>query len=216
MRKRVLPSLTPIETEQGLDEYVSTCFRVIKDLKPNEFLQYFNHSLELYERNYIITFSYHLGRKYSSMLKDDIVNGELSKQIDIRSRRMSATKDCLKYSNYDKYVSFIPDFVIHSNEPNRKLTQESQKLIMEAKTTPHLTKKGFNWDFFKLNVYLNKLKYRNAVYLILNTPKVKIDQLLTSYFSEDYYYDKKQIHRFTFIIQESINELPMVYKLQKK
>lgn len=215
MRKKVFPSLTPIKNEQELDEYVSTCYRLIKDLEPNEFLQYFNHSLELYERNYIITFSYHLGRKYSSLLKDDIVNGELSKQIDISSRWMSETRDHLKFSNYDKYVSFIPDFVIHTNEPNRKLSQETQKLIMEAKTTPHLTKKGFNWDFFKLNVYLNKLKYRNAVYLILNTPKVKIDQLLTSYFSEGYYYDKNQIHRLTFIIQESLNEVPLIYKLQK-
>lgn len=216
MKNKMYPSLVLVKDEQEVDEYVNACFSVIEELNPNEFLQYFNNSLELYERNYIISFSYKLGCKYSNLLNDDIINGELSKKIDVRSHRMSSTLECLKYSNYDKYVSFIPDFVIHTNGPNRKLTPDTQKLIMEAKTTPHLTKKGFNWDFFKLNVYLNKLKYRNAVYFILNTPKVKVDELLTSYFSEDYYYDKKQIHRFSFIIQENINSVPQIYKLQKK
>ena len=216
MRKKIFPSLTPIEKEQELDEYVSACYHVVKELPAHDFLQYGPVKSDLYERNYIIVMSYHLGCNNSSLLKGDLVNGELCKSIMNKTKKMCKTFKELKYSNFDKYVSFIPDFVIHSNEPNRKLTQESQKLIMEAKTTPHLTKKGFNWDFFKLNVYLNKLKYRNAVYLILNTPKVKIDQLLTSYFKEDYYYDIKQIHRFTFIIQESINKVPMVYKLQKK
>lgn len=215
MKKNVFPLLTPIETELGLDEYVRTCYRVIKDLEPNEFLQHFNNSLELYERNYVITFSYYLGCDYSSLLKDDVINGELSKKIDIRTRLMSKTLEDLKYSSYDKYVSFVPDFVIHTNESNRKLTPETQKLIMEVKTTPHLTKKGFNWDFFKLNVYLNKLKYRNAVYLILNTSKVKIDKLLASYFSEKHYYDEERISQLLFIIQEGINEVPLIYKLQK-
>ena len=215
MRKKVFPSLTPIENEHELDEYVSACYNVVKGLLPHDFLQYGPIKTDLYERNYIIVMSYHLGRNNPTLLKGDLVNGELCKSIKIQSKKMCDTFENLKYSNYDKYVSFIPDFVIHTNEPNRKLTQESQKLIMEAKTTPHLTKKGFNWDFFKLNVYLNKLKYRNAIYLILNTPKVKIDQLLTSYFSDDYYYDIKQIHRFTFIIQENINEVPLIYKLQK-
>lgn len=215
MRNKMFPSLALIKNEQELDEYVNACYNVVKGLLPHDFLQYGPVKSDLYERNYIIVMSYHLGRYYSTLLKGDVVNGELCKSIKIRSDKMSKTFEILKYSNYDALASFIPDFVIHTNEPNRKLTQETQKLIMEAKTTPHLTKKGFNWDFFKLNVYLNKLKYRNAVYLILNTPKVKIDQLLTSYFSEDYYYDKKQIHRFTFILQESINEVPQVYKLQK-
>lgn len=216
MRKKVFPSLTLIENEQELDEYVSACYNVIKGLLPHDFLQYGPVKSHLYERNYIIVMSYHLGCDYSPLLEGDIVNGELCKSIKIQSRNMRKTFENLKYSNYDEMASFIPDFVIHTNNPNRKLSIETQKLIMEAKTTPYLISKGFNWDFFKLNVYLNKLRYRNAVYLILNTPKVKIDKLLTSYFSEDYYYDKKQLHRFTFIIQESINTAPVIYKLQTK
>jgi hypothetical protein len=216
MKSLKFPSLVFVENKQEIDQYVNACFCVINELNPNEFLQYFNNSLELYERNYIISFSYKLGCKYSNLLNDDIVNGELSKKIDVRSNLMSTTLERLKYYNYDKHTSFIPDFVIHTNEPNRKLAPDTQKLIMEAKTTPYLTKKGFYWDFFKLNVYLNKLKYRNAVYFILNTPKDKVEMLLTSYFSKHYYYDKKQTHRFSFIIQESINSVPQIYKLQKK
>lgn len=143
MKSLKFPSLVFVENKQEIDEYVNAYFSVINELNPNEFLQYFNNSLELYERNYIISFSYILGCNYSNLLNDDIVNGELSKKIDVRSILMSTTLERLKYYNYDKHATFIPDFVIHTNEPNRKFAPVTQKLIMEAKTTPYLTKKGF-------------------------------------------------------------------------
>lgn len=210
------PSLLPIDIEQKLDEYVTACFRTMSILQLNEFLQYGKNSSELYERNYIIVFSYHLGQNYSTLLKDDAVNGELCKKIKLSSNITRTTFEHLKYSNYDELVSFIPDFVIHVNDSNRNLIPENQKLILEAKTTPYLTSKGFYWDFFKLNIYLNKLKYRNAIYLILNTSKVKIDRLLASYFNKGYYFDKEKVDRLVFFIQEDINSTPMIYKFQKK
>lgn len=213
---KVFPSLLPIDNKQVVDDYVTACFRIMSKLQLNEFLQFGKNTTELYERNYIIVFSYHLGQKYSTLLKDDAVNGELCKKIKLTSKITRTTFERLKYSNYDELVSFIPDFVIHTNDSNRKLIPDNQKLILEAKTTSNLTSKGFYWDFFKLNMYLNKLKYRNAIYLILNTSKAKIDRLLASYFSNGYYYDKGKVNQLFFFIQESINSTPMIYKFQKK
>lgn len=213
---KIFPSLLPIVNEQDIDDYVTACFRIMSKLQLNEFLQYGKNTSELYERNYIIVLTYHLGQDYSNLLKDDAVNGELCKRIKLTSNKTRATFEHLKYSNYDESVSLIPDFVIHSNDSNRKLIPKNQKLILEAKTTPNLTSKGFNWDFFKLNMYLNKLKYRNAIYLILNTSKAKIVRLLTSYFSKCYYYDKGNLDRLFFFIQENIDSTPIMYKLQKK
>jgi len=213
---KVFPSLLPIDNKQVVDDYVTACFRIMSKLQLNEFLQYGKNTSELYERNYIIVFSYHLGQKYSTLLKNDTVNGELCKKIKLTSKITRTTFEHLKYSNYDEVVSFFPDFVIHINDSNRNLIPENQKLILEAKTTPNLTSKGFYWDFFKLNLYLTKLKYRNAIYLILNSSKTKIDRLLTSYFSKCYYYDKGNLDRLFFFIQENVDTPPIMYKLQKK
>ena len=144
----------------------------------------------IYERNYIITFSYLMGRKagYSKLLSDKLVNGEITKEFILYSQNHDyETREKIKPGR----KHYCPDFVIHTSHEKSNKKYKGQYLIMEAKTTSELEKEDFYWDLFKLNLYVDKLDYDTAVYLIVNTPISKISEMVDEYNDNNYWYTSK-------------------------
>lgn len=54
------------------------------------------------------------------------------------------------------------DFCIHESQSNHR--RQSQLLVLEAKTTNHLTNSMFNNDLFRLNIFVEKYNFQNAVF----------------------------------------------------
>lgn len=79
----------------------------------------------------------------------------------------------------------IPDFIIHKDESDKSPT--NQRLIVEAKTELNLSYKKFIWDFFKLNLYLNKFHFQNAIFLSINTPQKAIYNHISNYLKDRLY-----------------------------
>jgi hypothetical protein len=79
----------------------------------------------------------------------------------------------------------IPDFFIHKDQTDKN--SENQKLIMEFKTESNLPINRFMWDFFKLNLYLEKFNYQLAIFVSINNSKERIKGLLNQYIKENHY-----------------------------
>lgn len=175
----------------------------------------------IYERNYIITFSYLMGRKagYSKLLSDKFVNGEIIKDFILYPQN---DDDKTRRRIYPSRKYYCPDFVIHTSHEKSNDNYVGQYLIMEAKTTSELKKKDFYWDLFKLNLYVEKLDYDTAVYLIVNTSVSEVRSMIEEYDDKKYWYtsklhglnlrqeDKKHIY---FLIQENVEKPPKMYEL---
>ena len=113
------------------NKYLILCYDIMRIIqkdhetvvsKPEE-----DNLIGIYERNYIITFSYLMGRKagYSKLLSDKFVNGELKKEFNLNPLDEDCkTRDRLKPDS--KF--YCPDFVIHTSHEK------------------HLTKKPALWQ----------------------------------------------------------------------
>lgn len=153
------------------------------------------------ERNYVIYLSYILGylqgsKKYLRFNYNDFVNGEICKYFDVYKDNDSVRKAYVQFLEYQKLKSgkedavfceikdrrIRPDFVIHSSH-KEDYEIKGQKLILEAKTTPKLDDVVFCWDLLKLHFYLNKLKFNNAVYIIVNTKMEIIAEMAEVFYS---------------------------------
>lgn len=177
---------------------------------------------DIYERNYIITFSYLMGRKagYSKLLSDKFVNGEIVKKFILYPQNHDyETREEIKPGR--KY--YCPDFVIHTSHEKSNKKYNGQFLIMEAKTTSELEKEEFYWDLFKLNLYVEKLDYDTAVYLIVNTSISEVSAMVDEYNEKNFWYTSKigniqrskknKEHHIYFLIQESVEKQPKIYEL---
>jgi len=94
----------------------------------------------------------------------------------------------------------IPDFFIHKDQ--KDINFENQKLIMEFKTEFDIPLKRFFWDFFKLNLYLEKYNYQLACFVCINNPKGRIEDLLLQYLQENHYQTSRKKDLY-ILIQES-------------
>lgn len=176
----------------------------------------------IYERNYVITFSYLMGRKagYSKLLSDKFVNGEIIKDFILYPQN---DDDKTRRRIYPSRKYYCPDFVIHTSHENSNDNYVGQYLIMEAKTTSELKKKDFYWDLFKLNLYVDKLDYDTAVYLIVNTTISEVKSMVGEYDEKEYWYTSKiknvqqlkdnKKHHIYFLIQESVEKQPKIFEL---
>ena len=123
------------------------------------------------------------------------------------------TRKALKFSLKDNEIEVIPDLVIHnSHNPKSGESDEGQFLVLEAKTTRRFGVHYFMRDFFKLNLYLSRLHFRNAVSLVVNKPARKIDDYIGSYKKKDYYWCDKTRDKLRLFIQEK--DTPEMYKLK--
>lgn len=192
---------------------IQMCYHIMKILK-DKAEDMLNCDDVLYERNYLIAFAYYMGKCYHKKIgrSNVLVNGEVYKTIDMDNKTMKDSYDNLKYSNMSQNFVFVPDFIVHGNNDSN-FAPDKQKLIIEAKTTTHLSKKGFLWDFYKLNVYLSKLKYQNASYIIVNTKKERVENLINSYFDAHHFKSRDITTKLWVIIQEQIRVQPKIYKI---
>jgi len=104
----------------------------------------------------------------------------------------------------------IPDFIIHKEQENRE--RENQLLIAEVKTEANLTFAKFAWDFFKLNLYLNKFNFQTSCFIVINNNPGIIRSYVSRYLREHYYCTNRPKDLFV-IIKENYNSKPMVSSL---
>ncbi len=179
---------------------------------------------KIYERNYMLTFAYLMGQKSGGIqstyefLSQKLVNGEVNKYIYLDpSDEAFESRNQLKSGR--EY--FCPDFLIHSSHDNSGDNYEGQYMIMEAKTTCNLKQEAFDWDFFKLNLYVEKLNFDTAIFLIVNTSYTDVAEMVNNYrywHSDKLDPTKREIHNnviphIFFLIQGNVKEQPKIYKL---
>ena len=195
--------------------YVEMCYNSMIHLKDHK--GYVVSDDYLYERNYIISLSYMMG-KYDG--KEDkmsglIVGGDSNKFVfdncmnlaSNENEQINITRTSLGFTS--NYVA--PDFVVHKNNKIKDINERNQKVIIEAKTKNGLMSKEFHDDFFKLNVYLSRLKFRYGIFLLINTSITKVNCFINEYIAKDYYISEKCKNRILFLIQEKESVIPSLY-----
>lgn len=209
-------------------KYVKYCYKIMcgiyKDFKEKPGVD-----PSIYERNYIIILAYYWGRYLNEEqeLCNDcdnvLVNGELYKAFKFSKiiEKIERIKNIPKGIIIDDHTMFVPDFLIHKNYDSKETSYANQKVVVEAKVKKFY-QNDFNRDFFKLNIYLEYLEFQNAVYLIINTKKEKVDIFVKDYANKNKYFlfkkqGNKNQHLF-FFIQESKNSEPKMYEfdIEKK
>ena len=106
----------------------------------------------------------------------------------------------------------IPDFIIHKEQGNRD--RENQLLIAEVKTEANLTFAKFAWDFFKLNLYLEKFDFQTACFIVVNNNPTIIRSYVSRYLREHHYCTNRPNDLF-LIVKESYSGKPIVNSLWK-
>lgn len=97
-------------------------------------------------------------------------------------------------------LTTIPDFVIHFGQTD--LSEHNQRLILEAKVSSTLNSFDFACDLFKLNIYVDKFNFQNAVYLIVNNDIDLIKKRLKSYLDDEYYMTVQNLEKIIFFIKK--------------
>lgn len=223
------PTIENLTELKSIDPYVMICYDAMCQLRKapnfisaletneNNILEDEDELTKIYERNYIISLSYKVG-----LINEDfncLVNGETLKIIDTKTtKEITDAYKKLKGINPETHIDKIqcfPDFIFHeSNNPN-SIKIENQHLILEAKTSKNLSSKDFCKDFFKLNLYIEKLNFRNAVYLLINTRKSQVKKFINDYIKE-YNFISTAEGNIYFLIQEKISEEVMIYIFDKE
>ena len=218
-----------IKVKDCKNKYVKLCSQVMWQIKKRHETVLCNPSSkteleEIYERNYMLTFAYLLGQKTSgtkstyTLLSNKLINGEVHKYI-----YLNTDDDAYESRNLLKprREYFCPDFLIHTSHNNPGENYEGQYMIMEAKTTSKLKQEDFNWDLFKLNLYVEKLDFDTAIYLIVNTSYKDIATMVSNY---NYWHSEKldpkkqnpqrnNTPHIYFLIQGNVKEHPSIYEL---
>lgn len=190
-----------------------------------------DNKYKIYERNYIISLASKFSENKLRLSCENLpgyVNGEVAKKLKINEfdnksylEKYIQIKRFKKASYKDReQIHVFPDFLIHDfNSFNLdSMNEKTQHLIMEAKTTK-ITKENeylFFLDFLKLNFYLDKLRFDNAIYLLLGTPISDISDYVQDYLSNIGLICKNKLDRLYFIVQEKIKSKPQLFILEKK
>ena len=204
-------------------KYIKMCHEAMCQLIDNKYLIGSESEKDLvYERNLLISFAYLLGRDYSDKIKPNyLIGGEVSKSIFNHFFNLdgnnSFDNDWIDFSKnkleFDStYVS--PDFLIHRYKKFKDISRGGQKLIVEAKSKKGLSLKDFKKDLFKLNVYLSRLKFEKALYVIVNSTKDEVDSKIKSYMEENLFWSSYISKKLIFIIQDDEEHYPKVFKLR--
>lgn len=157
---------------------------------------------KIYERNFIIYLASQLGYQIKQFNSEDCINGEVYKKIHALSEESykKTYKHCKRVDLPTEFYT-VPDFIIHQNHDELDLDQKKQHLALEAKSETSITQKQFDWDFFKLNNYLDILNYSNAVYLLIGPQQMDIENLLNNYISNEYYLSERHKANIYFVIK---------------
>lgn len=109
-------------------------------------------------------------------------------------------------------LKVFPDFIIHKTQDD--IIDENQRLIAEVKTENELQFKSFLWDFFKINLYVEKLNFQNGVFLIVNTKEETVKRYLTEYVKKNLYFTSFS-DRIVILVKENYDAEVREIKLDK-
>ena len=218
-----LKYIEKVDSIENESEYVKKCFTAMRMIaaNPNKVRNTEDDDSTTLERNYILSMVYNMGK--SDFLREDtffkfdstsfFIGGETIKLISINDKKMERTGMALNFSFNGNKIEAIPDLVIHnSHNPKSGDSDEGQFLVLEAKTTRRLGEHYFMRDFFKLNLYLSRLHFQNAVSLVIDKPAKIIDDYIGTYKKEDYYWCDDVKSKLRLFIQEK--DTPEMYKLK--
>ena len=227
IKKKELVVLEQCELENG--SYTSICFDAMKNLSENWYLVAADDNDDdkpVLERNYVLSLVFQMGKntnyeeqkvKYADLNSGFGTNvfpsGENIKDLDYKHEETKDTYQKLYKREYPSSQVVIPDLVIHTSHDPRAAKSDGQHVAVEVKTTKKLDRTPFFKDFFKLNRYICDLRFKNAIYLIVNTPKKRIEDLIKQYFKKKLFFKKNKLGKLLFFIQEGQNSSPIVWKL---
>lgn len=205
-----------VEIQTTSNDVVNKCFKIVEELSSNCRV-FLNEEGKIYERNFIISFAYQLGKSAHGIKY--LVSGELNKIICLENDSLlrQSMETLGRKIDSNGGVTIIPDFVIHSSLDKKENT-DGQKMILEAKTAKELNQDFFNWDFLKLNGAVDvggNLNFDNAVYLIIGHEVSKIEDYLKVY-TEKGLFLSKQAEKILFFIQENPDTCPRLFQLKKE
>ena len=186
---------------------------------------------QIYERNFIINLASKLPNRRKTK---EFINGEVAKKLNMHDDNQAQNNQDKRYLNKyieikkkinikyvgDDNIYVFPDFLIHDSnsfEPEN-MNRDTQHLIMEAKTTKITgSKKMYFWiDFLKLNFYIEKLKFDNALFFILGTPLKIINTYIQNYMDDENVVNcGDDINRIFFIVQEKIESDPKLFTIKE-
>lgn len=194
------------------DFFTSCCFKAMTSIQCG-LKRMANEDGNIDEQNYMMGLAGMIGVEIGPT--DYLLGGELRKQITSSNKAVQDLIARLRKSNdgYKLNVTVKPDYVIHYSVKRDVLSEETQKLVIEAKTTNNLDQDAFCWDLYKLMSYVNELSFQTAVYIILNSDKKRIDTLLTGYKRQGLPVINVPSGRLLFFIQENIDSMPKAYSL---
>lgn len=207
--------LFPIDIYRVKSSFAKTCFKIMEYLQVHKQIV-FTESGELSEQNYMMSFAYLLGCELKDM--NHLYGGELKKILNVcQNEKIKALAERIKRSCKDDKVTVKPDFAIHECL-ERDIHPEHQCFIVESKTSDNLSQDSFSWDLFKLHGYLSQLQYKNAVYVIINTDKSRIEEKLNNYIEEyvenqNQWLEKAGKGSLLFFIQKDKDSKPEAYQV---
>ena len=161
-----------------------------------------NDQLTGYSKDYTQAELSFVARFYHEMMRIFESNAELSEYTDHYKMDTELYKKII-YSNKsekpryndtrEKYVTetsrgVYPDFVFHKGQEFNN--EEDQLLAMEIKAKT-ISKKEFEYDLFKTNLYIEELNFQHGIYLVVNNNNNLIQELFTEYKTSNYFNEQK-------------------------
>lgn len=212
--------LAPIGKNKA-GKYIEMCYDAMRQLIDNKYVIGSESEKDfIYERNLLISLAYLLGREHHDKVKPCyLIGGEVNKYVFDKTFQnddtaydntwINSTKSKLDFDS--TYVT--PDFLIHRFKKLSDKNRGGQKLVVEAKSKKSVSQKDFQKDLFKLNVYLTRLKFEKAVYIILNLRKNAIESMVYDYISNGMFWSDKSYDKLYFLIQENEVSKIRTYKV---
>lgn len=193
------------------NDHLKMCLSALNSIKKEDVIA--SEDAKTYERNFFINLAYQYGKgKYKKC--QTYISGELAKTLIVNEASKQSYRTIKKKEVEDDVLCF-PDFLIHEELKKRDDGQyKGQHLILEAKTTRHLSYNDFAWDFLKLNLYIENLKYNTAVYLIMHKSKSTIQSHLNKYIATSNYVTT-DVSKIKFIIWDDHESDFATYKLNQ-
>lgn len=193
--------------------FASSCFHAMTSIQGKlERMQ--NDDGNIDEQNYVIELASSIGGEIGPT--EFLLGGELRKQITTSNKAVQDLIVRLRSGSKGNNLSDVtvkPDYAIHYTVKREKLSEETQKLVLEAKTTNLLSQDPFSWDLYKLMAYITELSFQTAVFLILNTDKSRIETLLAGYKEQRLPVINVPRGHLLFFIQDTIKSIPKAYYL---
>lgn len=193
--------------------FASSCFQAMTFIQGKlERMQ--NGDGNIDEQNYVIELASSIGEKTGPT--EFLLGGELRKQITTSNKAVQDLIARLRKVSEDDNLSDVtvkPDYAIHYSVKRENLSSETQKLVIEAKTTNKLTQDPFSWDLYKLMAYIDELSFQTAIYLVLNTDKKRVETLLTGYKEQGLPVINVPRGHLLFFVQDTIEAAPKAYYL---